>query len=137
MNKIVKNGEVYTLILENGEEFLCTKIYEKKSENWYVKLPKDNPTGRTYVVENHFKNTDIYEFENKTEHREGLSSGGWKAKMTDEEKKIVEDCENTIERIKKICMERKTVKPDKNSIEYLEAEKAKIEARIAKMRAEK
>lgn len=119
MNKIIKTEYGYTLITENDNEYPCTRWYEKKTDSWHVKLSKEGQaeTGRTYIRENHFVNSDIYEFENKTEHRTGLASGGWRAKMTDDERKQVEEAEKLIESIKSICMTREVEKVDPNSEE--------------------
>ena len=119
MNKIIKTEYGYTLITENGNKYPCTRWYEKKTDAWHIKLSKEGQaeTGRTYIRESHFANSDTYEFENKTEHRTGLTSGGWRAKMTDDERKLVEEAEKTIERIKSLCMTREVEKVDPNSEE--------------------
>lgn len=97
----------FELTTENGQKFLCDLWFEKKTNEYHVKLPKDNGSGRTYIRLSRFKNTDIYEFETKTEHREGMSYGSWKDRMTDEEKTEYEKCLKIIENIEKICRERK------------------------------
>jgi hypothetical protein len=136
MNKIEKleNGS-YILTTTDGRTFPCTRWFEKKVERWHVVVPKEarDLCGRTYIRESYFDNSDIYEFETKTEHRTGLTSGGWRTKMTDDEKKLVEEAENTIERIKSLCMSREVEKVDPNSEEgillQIERLKKKLENR--------
>lgn len=137
MNKLEKlNNGIYVLTDENGTTHECTRWYEKKTGQWHVKLPKNNPTGRTYVRESKFDNSNVYEFETKTEFRIGLTSGGWRSKMTPEEKTEVEAAEATIERIKQACMTREVKKVDPNSVEGIEAEIAKLQAKLAKKKAQ-
>lgn len=137
-NRIVKENGNYTLITENGNTYPCTRWYEKKTDSWHVKISKEGAEecGRTYVRESRFADTDTYTFETKTEHRTGLSGGGWRSKMTPEEAQKVKEAEETIERIKALCMTRETPKVDPNSEEGLMAQMAKIQARLAKLRGE-
>ena len=120
MNKIEKleNGS-YILTTIDGQEFTCSRWFEKKVERWHVVVPKEarEICGRTYIRESNFDNSDIYEFETKTEHRIGLTSGGWRSKMTEDERKQVEEAEKLIESIKSICMTREAEKVDPNSEE--------------------
>lgn len=138
LNKIVKNGENYTLTTTSGNTYPCTRWYEKKTDAWHVKLSKEGQeaTGRTYIRESHFANSDIYEFENKTEHRTGLASGGWRTKMTAEEAKLVAEAEATIERIKAAASARVVEKVDPNSEEGLMAQIAKLQAKLANKRGQ-
>lgn len=131
MNKIIrtyneKNEPIYTLITENNREYICRRWLEKKPNKtmWHIVLPKEasEETGRTYIRESYFDNSDTYEFENKTEHRENMSSGGWRSRLTPEELKRLEEAEKTIEELKKIGTERKPVKNDLNTEDGLEAE---------------
>lgn len=120
MNKIEKleNGS-YILTTIDGQTFTCSRWFEKKVERWHVVVPKEarELCGRTYIRESYFDNSDTYEFETKTEHRTGLTSGGWRSKMTDDERRQVEEAEKLIESIKSICMTRETEKVDPNSEE--------------------
>jgi hypothetical protein len=102
------NDGKYLLTTANDEIFECSRWFEKKSNSWHVVVPKEarEICGRTYIRESKFDKSDVYEFETKIEHRTGLQSGGWKSKMTDEERKLVEEAEKTIERIKSECMNR-------------------------------
>lgn len=140
MNKIIKkvnkNGEVsYTLLTENGEKLECSRWYEKKTDAWHVKLPKDNPSGRTYIRESNFADKNEVEFETKTEHRVGLTGGSWRSKMTAEEEVQVREAEDIIARIKLAASARNVEKVDPNSIEGLEAAIAKAQAKLAAKKA--
>lgn len=139
MNKIEKleNGS-YILTTIDGQTFVCSRWFEKKVERWHVVVPKEarDLCGRTYIRESYFDNSDIYEFETKTEHRTGLTSGGWRSKMTDDERKLVEEAEKTIEQIKSICMSREVEKVDPNSEEGILAQIAKLQAKLANKRGQ-
>lgn len=133
MNKILRTKNVsgqydYELVTESGAKFACTRWFETKSDSWHVKLPKDNPSGRTYIRESKIT-ADVYEFETKTNHREGLSGGGWKSKMTTDEIAQVKACEATIEKIKKECQARVSLAKLPDSVEGIEAQ---IEALLRK-----
>lgn len=108
MNRIEKTENGYILTTSNGQKFTCTRWFEKKVEKWHVVVPKEarDLCGRTYIRESNFDNSDIYEFETKTEHREGIGNGGFKARLTEEELKIYEECERTMEELKKIALSR-------------------------------
>lgn len=138
MNKIEKSENGYVLTVTDGRTYPCTRWFEKKTDKWHVVVPKEarDICGRTYIRESNFDNSNIYEFETKTEHRTGLATGGWRAKMTDEEKKLVEEAEATIERIKSACMSREVEKVDPNSEEGILLAIAKYQARLAKVRGE-
>ena len=134
MNRIEKTESGYILTTFDGQEFICSRWFEKKVERWHVVVPKEarEICGRTYIRESNFENSDIYEFETKTEHRVGLASGGWRAKMTPEEAKLVAEAEATIERIKAEASARVVEKVDPNSEEGLLAQIAKLQAKLAK-----
>lgn len=121
MNRIEKIDNKYILTLENGEKFECKRWYEKKVDTYHVLIPKGprEICGRTYIREKLLVN-GVYEFENKTEHRTGMTTGGWRSKLTPEETKELEEYEKGIERLKKIGMEREIPKVDPNSIEGIE-----------------
>ena len=87
MNRIERiNEKTYRLITEDNREFTCGIWYEKKTDAWLVIVPKEarEICGRTYIRVSKVGDNG-YEFETKTEHRTGLSGGGWKSKMTPEE----------------------------------------------------
>ena len=108
MNRIEKNNGIYTLTTIDGRKFVCDRWYEKKVDKWHVRIPVDarEICGRTYIRESHFENSNVYEFENKTEHREGLGNGGWKNRLTPEELKEYESCEKRMNELKEIGMSR-------------------------------
>lgn len=137
MNKIkktiAKDGSAsYTLVVEDGTKFDCSIWFEKKTGVNHIKLPKDNPSGRTYVRESFFEKADIYEFETKTNFRTGLTSGGWKAKMTEEEAQRYEELEAEMAEIKEAASAREAVKIDPNSPEGIALQIEKLRAKLAK-----
>lgn len=138
-NRIEKleNG-TYILTTTDGQTFTCSRWFEKKVERWHVVVPKEarEICGRTYIRESFFDNSDIYEFETKTEHRTGLTTGGWRSKMTEDEARQVKEAEELIERIKADCMARETEKVERNSIEWYEREIAKLQERLNNKRAQ-
>ena len=132
INKIDEN--TYELITADGQTFICNTWTENKNDKTYVhvKLPKvaSDITGRTYirtsVVGEH------YEFDTKTEHREGIGAGGWKSKATPEELAEYEKCEQRMNEIKKVVSARTLSEEDK-----LEAEIARLMAKRDALRASK
>ena len=119
MNKIVRKinelgVETFILYQENGTELLCEKWFEKKINDFHVKIPvKGNFTGRTYVRLNKIIN-DEYLFDNKLSHRENISSGGWRSRLNDIEKVRLLELENEIEGLKKLGKSRKAEKVEKD-----------------------
>lgn len=130
MNKIRRIGEQkWEIMTEDKKTFTCGEWFEKKTGEWHVKLPSNNPTGRTYIrVKNLPSDGSTVEFETKTTHRENL---GWSSRMTEEEKKVWEECEKKMAEIKKACEERAPEKLERNSKEWLEAEIARLTAKLA------
>lgn len=135
MNIIEKiNEKDYLLTLEDGSTYPCKTWIEKKTKNGepveyeHVIIPKEirEICGRTYI------RTSLvnprYKFENKTTHREGLGNGGWRARMTEEEKAEYESLERRMNEIKETCMNREISEEEKlkRQIEKLEREKAKM-----------
>lgn len=142
MNKIVKNAMNNYVVIDNeGNESLCKLWFEKKTSAWHVVLPKDHVSGRTYIrqaiVDEAINLNGEYTFGDKLEHRTGLATGGWKAKLTDEEKAELAEAEATIERIKAAAMARKVEKPEKGSVEDLEAQLEKLQAKLAEAKAKR
>ena len=132
--RVEKVGDKY-ILSEIGGTYTaeCTIWYEKKTGENHVKLPKDNPSGRTYIRQ---KKVDAgpVEFEQKTEFRTGLVGGGWRSKMTADEAKQVAEAEALIERIKKAASARKVEKVDPNSEEGIRAAIEKLQAKLAKLK---
>lgn len=136
MNKIMKqvnsttNEINYTLMVEGSDKAVdCKVIHEKKTGRDYIKLPKDNGTGVTFIVTTKLDNVDTYEFENKTTGPRTLSTG-WRNKLTPEEALRVSKLELELEDIKETASKRPNPTIDKDSIEYLEQEMRKLEKRL-------
>lgn len=125
MNKLIKTADGYIVECENGETIKATRWYEKKTGAWHVKLPADNPTGRTYIRESLIKN-GTYEFETKTTGPRVLGpQGNWKSRLTEDELQELKDAEETIERLKALGLSRK---PEKKTIAQYEKELADMKA---------
>ena len=138
MNKIEKLEDgSYILTTDDGQTFTCSRWFENKTQKYHVLVPKParDICGRTYIRESYFDHSNIYEFETKTEHRTGLTSGGWRSKMTEDERKLVEDAEKTIERIKSICMTRETEKVDPNSEEGILLQIERLKKKLEKTKS--
>ena len=138
MNRIERTMNGYILTTTDGQTFVCSRWFEKKVERWHVVVPKEarEICGRTYIRESNFDNSDVYEFETKTEHRTGLTSGGWRSKMTEDERKQVEEAEKLIESIKSICMTRETEKVDPNSEEGILLQIEKLKKKLENKRTQ-
>lgn len=136
MNKIIKTENGYQLVTETGETFECSTWFEKKTNAWHIVVPKEarEICGRTYIREKYLENKDEYLFETKTEHREGMSYGGWKSRMTEEEKQQWLECEKLMETIKQNCMNRQPV--ELTETEKLEREIKKLQEKLAKAQAQ-
>lgn len=134
MNKIIRkieNGNaVYTCIAESGTTIKCTRWYEKKTGEWYVKLPKENETGREYIREKKIT-SDEYEFETKTTGPRVLGSTNWRSRLTEKELKELEVAEKTIERLKEIGMSRKPLTELEKTKKELEEMRKKFEELLA------
>lgn len=141
MNRIERIDGKYILTLENGDKYECKRWLEKKADKqvWHIIVPKEarEDCGRTYIRESYFDNSDTYEFENKTEHRSGLGGNGWRTRLTTEELAELEKAEATIERLKKIGMERTPEKIDPNSEEGIMLAIQKLQAKLAQKQANK
>ena len=136
-NIITKTEEgKYILTTHDGQEFVCTRWYEKKVDKWHVLVPKEarEICGRTYIREAFFDNSDIYEFETKTEHREGIGSGGWKARLTPEELEEYEAHEKRMTELKEIALSRPV--KELTEEEKLQAQIDRMMARLAKIKGE-
>jgi len=121
----------YTLHTPEGDKMPCKRWYEKKTDKWHIVLPKDNPSGRTYIAENLIEGQKEYIFEAKlTGPRILGGNGGWRGKCTPEELKQIESAELTIASIKEVASARVVEKLDPNSIEGLEAQIVKLTARL-------
>ena len=134
-NTIIKTEEgKYILTTSDGQEFECGRFYEKKKDYWHVVIPKEarDICGRTYIRENKFDNSDIYEFEDKTEHREGIGTGGWKSRLTEEEAEEYKMLEERMEELKELALSRPV--KELTEEEKLEREIARLMAKRDKLR---
>lgn len=129
LNKITKiNENEYKLYLEDNSSYTPKLWLEKKTNEYHLVLPKEasEKCGRTYIRKKLIDQTGEYCFENKTNHRENMTySNNWRNRMTDEEKKLYEECEKTMNKIKEDCMNRKPLTQEelyKKQIEQLERE---------------
>lgn len=130
--KVEKVGDEYILSEVGGTySEKCTIWYEKKTDKNHVKLPKDNPSGRTYIRQDKVDAGPV-EFDQKTEFRTGLAGGGWKSKMTADEAKQVADAEALIASIRATASARVVEKLDPNSVEGIQAAIDKLKAKLAK-----
>jgi hypothetical protein len=135
--KNLKNG-TYELTLENGQTYICKRWLEQKKDKsmWHVIIPKEarEECGRTYIRESYFENTDVYQFENKTEHRTGMGDGGWKSRLTPEELEEYQSHEQRMEELKKLALSR----PVKvlTEEEKLQREMDKIKEKLRKLGVE-
>lgn len=122
------NDKEYRLTTSDGQEFVCKTWIEKKGDKEYEHaiVPKEarELTGRTYIRTS-LIGVNGYEFETKTEHREGIGSGGWKSKATPEELAEYEKCEQRMNEIKKVVSARTLSEEDK-----IMAEIAKLQAKL-------
>lgn len=132
MNSIKKVENKYILTCEDGSIFDCELWYEKKTSKWYIKLPKGNPSGRTYITKTLVDNSkdQTYEFQTKTEFRSGLSGGGWRNRLTDEEKQELKTYEEGIEKLKRIGMSRRPLTEN----EKLKSQISKLEEELRELR---
>lgn len=135
-NIITKTEEGKYILTTDGQEFECTRWYEKKVDKWHVLVPKEarELCGRTYIRESYFDNSDIYEFETKTEHREGIGSRGWKARLTPEELEEYESHEKRMEELKQIALSRPI--KELTEEEKIQAQIDRMMARLAKLKGE-
>lgn len=136
MNTIKKIDEkTYELTLENGTKYLCSVWTEKKTRNGkymemdHVIIPKEarEICGRTYIRTSIIG--EYYEFEDKTTHREGMGNGGWRGRLTEEEKVRLEELESEIEQIKQTAMSRQMTEEEK-----ILREIEKLQRRLAEQR---
>lgn len=142
MNKIVKiNDGQYELTDELGNTYACKLMLEKKTNEWQIKLPANNSSGRQFVRLKVFneKNIDgVYEFDTKDTPKRVLNVSKWREMLTDSEKARLNMLEDEIEKIKSACIERLKANSAEaklqREIEKIEREKAELEAKLAKLR---
>lgn len=136
--RMIIEGKKWEIECEDSSIITGDFWYEKSKDKSWIKLPKDNVTGRGYISVNEFNNKSIkgiYSFENKTSDPRVLGSGGWKSKMTDEEKLEVEEIEKRLEEIKSDCQKREAKKLTQEELLLLEIEK--VQKKLDKLRGQK
>lgn len=110
MNTITKiNDNQYELKDEFGNTYICKLWFEKKTNEWHIKLPMNNSSGRQYIRLKKFNENNVdgvYEFETKDTPKRVLNVSNWKSMLTDAQKARLSILENEIEAIKSDCIER-------------------------------
>lgn len=142
MNKIVKiNENQFELTDELGNTYMCKLWFEKKTNEYHIKLPMNNSSGRQYIRLKKFneENVDgVYEFETKDTPKRVLNVSKWREVLTDSEKARLNMLEDEIEKIKSACIERLKANSEEaklqREIEKIEREKAELEAKLNKLR---
>ena len=130
MNTITKiNDNQYELRDELGNTYICKLWFEKKTQEWHIKLPMNNSSGRQYIRLKKFNEESVdgvYEFETKDTPKRVLNLSNWKSMLTDGEKLRLAVLESEIEKIKSDCIER--LKSN--------SEEMKLQRQIEKLQAE-
>lgn len=135
MNTITKiNDNQYELTDELGNTYICKLWFEKKTNEWHIKLPMNNSSGRQYIRLKKFNENNVdgvYEFETKDTPKRVLNVSNWKSMMTDIEKARLKVLEDEIEKIKSDCIER--LKSNSEEMK-LQREIEKLQSQLAKLR---
>ena len=135
MNTITKiNENQFELKDELGNTYPCKLVLEKKTQEWHIKLPMNNSSGRQYIRLKKFneENVDgVYEFATKDTPKRVLNVSNWKSMMTEEEKTRWNILENEMEKIKSDCIER--LKSNSEEMK-LQRQIEKLQAELAKLR---
>ena len=135
MNTITKiNENQFELKDELGNTYICKLWYEKKTNEYHIKLPMNNSSGRQYIRLKKFNENNIdgvYEFETKDTPKRVLNVSNWKSMMTEEEKTRWNILENEMEKIKSDCIER--LKSNSEEMK-LQRQIEKLQAELAKLR---
>ena len=135
MNTITKiNDNQYELKDELGNTYMCKLWFEKKTNEWHIKLPMNNSSGRQYIRLKKFNENNVngvYEFETKDTPKRVLNVSNWKSMLTDTQKARLSILENEIEAIKSDCIER--LKSNSEEMK-LQREIEKLQSQLAKLR---
>ena len=136
-NIITKINNEYILTTSDGQKYTCTRWYEKKVDKWHVLVPKEarEICGRTYIRESYFEKSDTYEFDTKTEHREGIGNGGWKFRLTPEELKEYNEHEKRMAELKELALSRPI--PELTEEEKLQREIEKMMKKLEALKSSK
>lgn len=135
MNKIAKiNDTQYELTDELGNTYECKLWFEKKTNEYHIKLPMNNSSGRQYIRLKKFNENavdGVYEFETKDTPKRVLNVSKWKDMLTDSEKTRLNMLEGEIENIKSACIERLKANSEEAK---LQREIEKLQSQLAKLR---
>lgn len=135
MNTITKiNDNQYELKDELGNTYICKLWFEKKTNEWHIKLPMNNSSGRQYIRLKKFNENNVdgvYEFETKDTPKRVLNVSNWKSMLTDAQKARLAILENEIEAIKSDCIER--LKSNSEEMK-LQREIEKLQSQLNKLR---
>ena len=135
MNAITKiDNNQYELTDELGNTYMCKLWFEKKTNEWHIKLPMNNSSGRQYIRLKKFNENNVngvYEFETKDTPKRVLNVSNWKSMLTDAQKARLSILENEIEAIKSDCIER--LKSNSEEMK-LQREIEKLQSQLAKLR---
>lgn len=135
MNKIAKiNDNQYELTDELGNTYMCKLWFEKKTNEYHIKLPMNNSSGRQYIRLKKFNENNVdgvYEFETKDGPKRVLNVSKWKDMLTDSEKARLNMLEDEIEKIKSACIERLKANSEEAK---LQREIEKLQSQLAKLR---
>lgn len=135
MNTITKiNDNLFELKDELGNKYECKLWFEKKTNEYHIKLPMNNSSGRQYIRLKKFneENVDgIYEFKTKDGPKRVLNVSKWRDMLTDSEKARLNVLEDEIEKIKSACIER--LKSNSEEMK-LQREIEKLQSQLNKLR---
>lgn len=135
MNTITKiNDNEFELKDELGNVYPCKLMLEKKTNEYHIKLPMNNSSGRQYIRLKKFNEESVggvYEFATKDTPKRVLNVSNWKSMLTDAQKTRLSILESEIEAIKSDCIER--LKSNSEEMK-LQRQIEKLQAELAKLR---
>ena len=135
MNTITKiNDNLFELKDELGNTYECKLWFEKKTNEWHIKLPMNNSSGRQYIRLKKFNENNVdgvYEFDTKDTPKRILNVSKWREMLTDSEKARLNMLEDEIEKIKSACIER--LKANSEEMK-LQREIEKLQSQLNKLR---
>lgn len=135
MNTITKiNDNQFELKDELGNVYECKLIFEKKTQEWHIKLPANNSSGRQYIRLKKFNEESVdgvYEFETKEGPKRVLNVSKWRDALTEGERLRLDVLEKEIDEIKSACIER--LKSNSEEIK-LQRQIEKLQAELNKLR---
>lgn len=135
MNTITKiNDSLYELKDELGNTYECKLWLEKKTNEWHIKLPMNNSSGRQYIRLKKFNENNVdgvYKFDTKDTPKRVLNVSKWREMLTDSEKARLNMLEDEIEKIKSACIERLKANSEEAK---LQREIEKLQSQLNKLR---